>query len=72
MAFFTSIVVPDIRTSDMDLPLWVSGLSNLVLQNRFGQVLFVQNLDKMVCTNIYHVSTSKFYVLLKCFIMNLD
>lgn len=48
MAFFTSAVAPDLTASKMDLPSWVSGLSNLVLQNRFGQVFFVQNLDKAV------------------------
>lgn len=46
MAFFISAVAPDLTASTMDLPLWASGLSNLVLRNRFGQVFLVQNLDK--------------------------
>jgi hypothetical protein len=51
MAFFISAVAPDMTASTMDLPLWASGLSNLVLRNRFGQVFLVQNLDKTVGLN---------------------
>jgi len=42
VAFFTSVVAPDLKASTMDLPLWASCLSNLVLQSRFGRVLLVQ------------------------------
>lgn len=53
MAFFTSAVAPDLKTSTMDLPLWASCLSNMVLQSRFGRVFFVQGLDE---TNVGAVS----------------
>jgi len=53
MAFFTSAVVPDLKASTMDLPLWASCLSNLVLQSRFGRLFFVQGLDKTVSLNFF-------------------
>jgi hypothetical protein len=53
MAFFTSAVAPDLKASTMDLPLWASCLSNLVLQSRFGRVFFVQGPDKAVGLNFF-------------------
>jgi len=58
MAFFTSAVAPDLKASTMDLPLWASGLSNFVLQSRFGRVFSVLGLDKTVGLNFVVITFS--------------
>jgi hypothetical protein len=44
MALLISIIVRGLKRTSMSAPVWISGLSNWVLLNRFGQILIFHNL----------------------------
>jgi hypothetical protein len=48
MALFTSALIPNLRKTSVNLPLWASGLSSWVLQNRFGHIFILRALDQKV------------------------
>ncbi|XP_023726365.1 neuronal acetylcholine receptor subunit alpha-2-like [Cryptotermes secundus] len=45
MAVLTTVIVRGLRKASGSPPVWISGLSSLVLQNRFGQILIFHSLD---------------------------
>jgi hypothetical protein len=44
MALLTSIIVRGLKRTSISAPVWISGLSNWVLLNRFGQIFILHNL----------------------------
>jgi hypothetical protein len=48
VAFFTAVIVPDLRATSMNVPVWASGLSSWVVQNRFGRMFVLQNIGQKV------------------------
>jgi len=44
MALLTSIIVRGLKRTSVSAPVWISGLSNWVLMNRFGQILIFHSL----------------------------
>jgi len=44
MALATSIIVRGLKRTSISAPVWISGLSNWVLWNRFGQIFIFHNL----------------------------
>lgn len=46
MALFASALIPDLRKTSLNLPLWASGLSSWVVQYRFGQIFVLRALDQ--------------------------
>jgi len=44
MALLTSIIIRGLKRTSVSAPVWISGLSNWVLMNRFGQILIFHNL----------------------------
>ena len=44
MALLTSIIIRGLKRTSVSAPVWISGLSNWALMNRFGQILIFHNL----------------------------
>jgi len=57
MALLTSIILRGLNRTSVSAPGWISGLSNWVLMNRFGQILIFYNLYPKVRV-LSHLLTS--------------